>query len=100
VGFGLLSGKKGVFLEFFRVFGGFFSLFRGPSRKFSGGFLFFLETWALPVASCLCRAYTMPTHYNNYKVKVYCHVLVIHLSIVNLCDVIVPDCFVLFSLVL
>jgi len=25
----------------------------------------FLEAWALPVASCLCRAYTMPTHYNN-----------------------------------
>jgi len=25
----------------------------------------FRKTWALPVASCLCRAYTMPTHYNN-----------------------------------
>jgi len=27
----------------------------------------FRKTWALPVASCLCRAYTMPTHYNNLK---------------------------------
>jgi len=34
------------------------------SWRFSGGFL---EAWALPVASCLCRAYTMPTHYNILK---------------------------------
>jgi len=24
--------------------------------------------WALPVASCLCRAFAMPTHYNYWKV--------------------------------
>jgi len=35
----------------------------------SGGgcFLGFPDEWALPVASCLCRAYTMPTHYNTLK---------------------------------
>jgi len=27
----------------------------------------FPEAWALPVASCLCRAYTMPTHYNTLQ---------------------------------
>jgi len=30
-------------------------------------FLGFPDEWALPVASCLCRAYTMPTHYNTLK---------------------------------
>jgi len=32
-----------------------------------GDFVGFPEAWALPVASCLCRAYTMPTHYNILK---------------------------------
>jgi len=38
----------------FPVFGGVLFL----------GFWGFPDEWALPVASCLCRAYTMPTHYN------------------------------------
>jgi len=54
------------FCHFLDLFGVTFC----PFWCFSNTKVVFKMWWALPVASCLFRAFAMPTHYNNLKVLV------------------------------